>query len=61
MAILSSNENPFGPSPMAVAAMQAELTNIYRYTYPTVMKFAEKIAAMEAEDDDRAALAPINT
>ena len=47
MAILSSNENPFGPSPMAVAAMQAELTNIYRYTYPTVMKFAEKIAAME--------------
>jgi histidinol-phosphate aminotransferase len=47
MAILSSNENPFGPSPMAVAAMQAELTNIYRYTYPTVMKFAEKIAAKE--------------
>ena len=47
MAILSSNENPFGPSPMAVAAMQAELTNIYRYTYPTVIKFAEKIAAKE--------------
>jgi histidinol-phosphate aminotransferase len=47
MAILSSNENPFGPSPMAVAAMQAELANIYRYTYPTVMKFAEKIAAKE--------------
>jgi histidinol-phosphate aminotransferase len=47
MAILSSNENPFGPSPMAVAAMQAELANIYRYTYPTVIKFAEKIAAKE--------------
>jgi histidinol-phosphate aminotransferase len=47
MAILSSNENPFGPSPMAVTAMQAELTNIYRYTYPTVIKFAEKIAAKE--------------
>ncbi len=47
LAILSSNENPFGPSPMAVEAMKSELTNIYRYTYPTVMKFAEKIAAKE--------------
>ena len=47
IAILSSNENPFGPSPKAVAAMQAEAANIYRYTYPTVVKFAEKIAEKE--------------
>ncbi|KCZ84951.1 classes I and II aminotransferase [Hyphomonas adhaerens MHS-3] len=47
IAILSSNENPYGPSPMAVEAIKAEAGNLYRYTYPTVMKFAEMIAAKE--------------
>lgn len=31
MVKLSSNENPLGPSPRAVAAMQAALGNVYRY------------------------------
>lgn len=47
LAILSSNENPFGPSPKAVEAMKAELSNIYRYTGPLTAAFAEKIAAKE--------------
>ncbi|MAB09813.1 MAG: histidinol phosphate aminotransferase [Hyphomonas sp.] len=47
MVILSANENPYGPSPMAVEAIKAEAGNLYRYTYPTVMKFAEMIAAKE--------------
>ncbi|MEL6829218.1 MAG: histidinol-phosphate transaminase [Pseudomonadota bacterium] len=47
LAIMSANENPYGPSPKAVAAMRAELGNIYRYTWPLQMKFKEKIAARE--------------
>jgi histidinol-phosphate aminotransferase len=47
MAILSANENPYGPSPMAVEAIKAEAGNLYRYTYPTVMKFAEMVAERE--------------
>ncbi len=31
MVKLSSNENPLGPSPRAMAAMQAALGNVYRY------------------------------
>ena len=31
MVKLSSNENPLGPSPRALAAMQAALGNVYRY------------------------------
>lgn len=47
LAIMSSNESPYGPSPKAVAAMQAELSNIYRYTWPLQMKFAKQIAERE--------------
>jgi histidinol-phosphate aminotransferase len=47
LAIMSSNENPFGPSPMAVEAMKAELTNINRYAYPKTMEFAEMVAERE--------------
>nr|WP_321360286.1 histidinol-phosphate transaminase [uncultured Hyphomonas sp.] len=47
IAILSANENPYGPSPKAVEAIRAEAGNLYRYTYPTVMKFAEMIAEKE--------------
>lgn len=43
LAIMSSNENPFGPSPKAVEAMKAELPNIYRYTYPSVVALTEQI------------------
>ena len=28
---LASNENPLGPSPLAIAAAQAELTRVHRY------------------------------
>lgn len=47
IAIMSSNENPYGPSPKAMDAMRAEVGNIYRYTGPLTAKFAEKVAAME--------------
>lgn len=47
IAIMSSNENPFGPSPKAVEAMKAELTNINRYAYPKTMEFAKIIAERE--------------
>ncbi|MEZ5999819.1 histidinol-phosphate transaminase [Hyphomonas sp.] len=47
LAIMSSNENPFGPSPKAVEAMKAELTNINRYAYPKTMEFAKIIAERE--------------
>ena len=47
LAIMSSNENPFGPSPMAVEAMKAELTNINRYAYPKTMEFAKMVAERE--------------
>lgn len=47
IAIMSSNENPFGPSPKAVEAMKAELTNINRYAYPKTMEFAKMIAEAE--------------
>lgn len=47
LAILSSNENPFGPSPKAIEAMKAEVANIYRYTYPSVMALTKQIAERE--------------
>ncbi len=53
LAILSSNENPFGPSPKAMEAMKAEVANIYRYTGPTLEKFGEQIAAREGVSPDQ--------
>jgi len=47
IAIMSANENPYGPSPKAVEAIKAEAANLYRYTYPTVSKFAEMVAERE--------------
>ena len=47
IAIMSANENPYGPSPMAVAAMSKELNNLNRYAYPLTQAFAEKVAARE--------------
>jgi len=34
LAELGSNENPLGPSPKALAAIRAELANLYRYPDP---------------------------
>ncbi|MAK60659.1 MAG: histidinol phosphate aminotransferase [Ponticaulis sp.] len=53
LAILSSNENPFGPSPKAIEAMKAEVANIYRYTYPSVMALTEQIAKRENVSPDQ--------
>lgn len=47
LAIMSSNENPFGPSPKAMDAMRADVGNIYRYTGPLTAKFAGIIAERE--------------
>lgn len=42
---LASNENPLGPSPKAVAAIQAEASRINIYPDPSVRVLREKIAA----------------
>ncbi len=47
LAIMSSNENPFGPSPKAIEAMRAELGNVHRYATPQKQAFEEMIAAKE--------------
>ncbi len=47
LAILSSNENPFGPSPKAQEAMRAAVGEIYRYAGPQRKAFQEMIAAKE--------------
>lgn len=52
LAILSSNENPFGPSPKAMEAMKAEVGNIYRYTYPSVVQLTKQIAAREGVEPE---------
>lgn len=44
---LSLNENPFGPSPLAVAAMQAELARPFRYPFNQTPELVKTIAAKE--------------
>jgi len=44
-ANLSLNENPWGPSPAGVRAMQESLTRVARYAYPETEHLAELIAA----------------
>lgn len=41
---LASNENPFGPSPKATAAMQDALSNLHRYVNPSAPELVEAIA-----------------
>ena len=53
LAIMSSNENPFGPSPMAIEAMRAEVGNIYRYSGPLLQEFGEMIAEREGVSPDQ--------
>lgn len=50
---LSSNENAFGPSKKAVAAMQGELFNLARYTDATVDVLKAKIAKQEGVSTDQ--------
>ncbi len=49
---LSLNENPFGPSPLAVAAMQAELTRAYRYPFNQTPDLVKAIAEKEGVTPD---------
>lgn len=53
LAILSSNENPFGPSPKAQAAMKAAVDDIYRYTGPSLEVFGKQIAGIEGIEPDQ--------
>jgi histidinol-phosphate aminotransferase len=54
MAILSCERKPVRPvADGGRPRCKAEPTNIYRYTYPTVMKFAEKIAERKASRRSR--------
>jgi histidinol-phosphate aminotransferase len=41
---LSSNENPLGPSPKAIAAMRRELENVHEYQFESDAIFCEKLA-----------------
>ena len=50
---LSSNENPFGPSPKAVAAMAAALGDSHRYPSTDHGALRAAIAAVEGLDADR--------
>jgi histidinol-phosphate aminotransferase len=44
---LSLNENPFGPSPRALAAMQREVPRVHRYPFKLTPGLVRKIAAKE--------------
>lgn len=44
---LSFNENPLGPSPRALAAMQRELPRVHRYPFSLVPKLVQLIAEQE--------------
>jgi len=50
---LSSNENPFGPSPAAVAAMQAVLGQAHRYPSTDHAALRSAIAEVHGLDADR--------
>ncbi len=53
VAKLSSNENPFGPSPHAVAAMTAVLGNSNLYPDPAATALRQALAALHDIDPDR--------
>ncbi len=53
---LGSNENPLGPSPRAVAAAQAALTELHRYPDPQGMALKQALAARLGVDVARITL-----
>jgi histidinol-phosphate aminotransferase len=53
VAKLSSNENPFGPSPKAVAAMTAVLGQSHLYPDPAATALREALGAQYAIDPDQ--------
>lgn len=58
-ARLSLNENPFGPSPRALEAIERELTNLCRYTGDEAVALERKIAAREGVSPDQVVLGEI--
>src|ERR1700759_3560165 len=44
---LSSNENPFGPSQMAVMAMMQNIEKSFRYPYADTQKLVKQMADLE--------------
>jgi histidinol-phosphate aminotransferase len=53
VARLASNENPFGPSPRALEAMQAALADGHRYPDPSSTVLREALAACHGLDPAR--------
>ncbi|MDP5061035.1 MAG: histidinol phosphate aminotransferase, partial [Maribacter sp.] len=47
LAKLNANENPIGPSPMAIAAMQKYAVGGNRYAWKELYELMDKIAAYE--------------
>lgn len=56
---LSLNENPFGPSPLAVAAIRAELTELCRYSDNGAAALTQAIVARENVAADQVVLGEI--
>jgi len=50
---LASNENPYGPSPKAVAAMRDAASKVHRYPDGDATALKEALAAFHAVDADR--------
>ena len=53
---LSLNENPFGPSPLALAAMERELPRVHRYPFNLTPKLLKLIAECEGVPEDHIVL-----
>jgi histidinol-phosphate aminotransferase len=56
---LSLNENPFGPAPSVVAALQREFANLCRYTDSGFRELVSSIAAKERIAEDQVILGEI--
>jgi histidinol-phosphate aminotransferase len=56
---LSLNENPFGPAPSVIAALQREFANLCRYTGADFSELLQLIAAKEAIPDRQIILGEI--
>ena len=50
---LSSNENPWGPSPKAIEAMQREVAFVNRYADKKALEFTKRIADIEGVDPEQ--------
>jgi histidinol-phosphate aminotransferase len=58
-ARLSLNENPFGPSPLAISAVQEQLDRLDRYVANDADAFIEQIAAREQVSSEQIILGEI--